>query len=116
MVTIDNLTDSADQNTQVVLADGSILALEFVFRPTTQRWTVNVSHPLLTVNGISLCVHPNILRSWRNLVPFGLGCSSSDGVDPFDVEDFADGRVTMYVLDQADVSGVEQVTFGGALQ
>lgn len=116
MIRVDNLTDQADQIVNVVLGDGTILTLELYFNPATERWTVDVSHETLTVAGVNICNFPNLLRAWRNVVAFGLACATTTGQDPTNVEDFVNGNATLFVLDAADVQGVEVNVFGGVLQ
>ncbi len=116
MTQIDNITDQANQTTQVVLEDGSILTLQFIYDGSTERWTVNVSHTLLTVNGMNVSCYPNMLRAWRNLIPFGLACTTLSGYDPTNVQDFINGQAQLYVLNEADVQDVEETVFGGVLQ
>jgi len=116
MTQIDNITDQANQLTQVVLPDGSVLQITLVFRASTERWTIDVLHPTLAVDGINLCASPNVLREWRNLINFGLSCTSITGVDPVNVEDFVNGNAALYVLSEADVQLVEEEIYGGLLQ
>jgi hypothetical protein len=116
MTIIDNITDQASQLTRVILEDGTLLSLTLTYHPTIQRWVIDVSHPDLTVSGINLTQNPNILREWRNLINFGLACIAQDGVDPFDVEDFANGRVQLLSLNQDDVTSIEEEVYGGVLQ
>ncbi len=116
MTAIDNLTDQSDQLTQVILPDGSVLQIELLFMAAIERWILNVSHPLLVTQGITLADFPNLLRSWRNLVPFGVACQTVSGQDPVNVEDFVNGNAALYALDAADVQAVEQTVFGGVLQ
>lgn len=116
MNAIDNITDQADQLTQVILDDGSILQLELHYNGATQRWTMDVSHTLLHVDGINIVDFPNILRPWRNVVPFGVACQTVSGQDPTNIEDFVNGNAVLYVLTQADVALLEQNVFGGVLQ
>lgn len=107
MQQINTLTNDADQLMIVPLADGSELQLEFIYRPAIQRWVVNVSHPLLELKGFNVCLGPNILRQWRNLVPFGLAITATDGLDPVDISDFVTGRVSVFILSAAEVQQVE---------
>lgn len=111
MLQVDNLSDDADQLTRVVLSDGSLVVIELFYRAATQRWTADVTRGTFTVNNINLCVHPNLLRDWRNVIPFGLACTSTDGGDPVLLEDFANGRVQLFVLEAADVGAVETNVF-----
>lgn len=112
MQQITNLSDEADQISKVVLADGSVVTFELLYRPAIERWMLNVSHPTITVNLMNLCAGANVLREWRNVIAFGLGCYTTDGADPFYIEDFSSGRVTLFVLNQDEVAFFEQSVYG----
>lgn len=121
MFQLTNLTISPRQAATAVLADGTSVFLTFIYRPAIQRWTVDVSYPTLgfTANGLGLATHPNLLRLWRNLLPFGLQITTIDGTDPFLASDLDDSagtaRVTVNMLDstagQTDVQNVETQVF-----
>lgn len=118
MITVNNLNNSARQKTQVALSDGSLVLLTLNYRPAVQRWFVDVAYKnAFGLNGVGVSIHPNMLRTFRSVVPFGLAVTAVDGVDPFDINDFANGRVIMYVLDntdtKTDVTDVETNIFGG---
>jgi hypothetical protein len=112
MQQITNLSDEADQLTKVVLADGSVVTFELTYISAIERWAFSVVHTTLTLNGSILCAGPNVLRDFRNIIPFGLGCYSTDGADPFYIEDFLSGRITLYVLDASEVAFFESAVFG----
>lgn len=108
MQQLNTLTDDADQIITVVLLDGSTVSLEFVYRPAIQRWTMNLTYgTTLVLNGYNLAVGPNILRPWKNLIPFGMAILSVSGLDPINLTDFLDGSVTVNVLSAAEVQQVE---------
>lgn len=123
MIRVDNLSQDASQISTVLLGDKSTVQIELVYRAATQRWSMNVSRGGFAAYGINLCVHPNILREWRNTIPFGLVVASTDGADPIAINDFVsqDGvtapRINLYLLDatgtNTDVQDVETALFGG---
>jgi hypothetical protein len=123
VIQLTNLTDDPIQQLQVALADGSLVTLTLTYRAATQRWTFDLIHtsmpPNGALNGRNLCVHPNILRQWRRIIPFGLSVTSSDNGDPVTLEDFVNGRITLFILDNSagntDVEQVEQNIFGAGL-
>ena len=115
MNSIQGLGNEAYQNLQLLLDDGSIATFEFKYRPMTRRWTLDVQHAVLPngkVYSLNVCAYANLLRPWRNIIPFGLACVTQTGVDPFNLDDFRSGRATLYLLTAADVSSVEQLAFG----
>lgn len=114
MILIDNLNDAADQQTSLQMADGTVGTLELFFRGSIQRWTFDFTHeqfPNGALQGQMLCVHPNILRNFKNLLSFGLSVVSADGGDPVDIEDFASGRISLYLLDASEVASVESTFY-----
>lgn len=111
---ITNLTNFADQITQLQLPDGTIATMELIYQGATERWITNVSYGSFTANSIGLCCYPNILRQWKEILPFGIACVTADQTDPFDINDFSTGRVSIYLLDQTDISTIENTVFGGS--
>lgn len=115
MVTIDNISDDSSQKISISLDDGTVVVLTLNYRPAIQRWTVDVvrtDSSEFEVNGLMICVHPNLLRQWRNLIPFGLACTTIDGVDPIDINDFVSGRATLYILGSDNVTAIESAIMG----
>lgn len=107
MQQLNTLTDDADQVLTMSLPDGSVLKMEFIYRAGVQRWVVNISHPLLALNGFNLALGPNVLRAWRNLISFGMLITAVDQVDPVQISDFLTGRVGVYILTADEVAQVE---------
>ena len=115
MNSIDNLSSAANQTTLVVLDDGTTVTLTLTYRAATQRWTLDVLRGTFQAFGINVSAHPNLLREWRNVVPFGLACSTTDGGDPVYLEDFSNGRATLLILTQDDVAAIEATYLGAGV-
>lgn len=109
---ISNLTNFANQITLLQLEDGSAVTLELIYQGTTERWIANVSYGTRAFNGIGICCFPNIMRQWRNVIPFGIACTTADQTDPVSINDFLTGRASVYLLSAADVLEIEALTFG----
>lgn len=104
---LDSLNDAADQLLNFPIGDGTSAKMQFKYRSGIQRWTVDITHPLLTLTGYNLSMGPNILRPWRNLIPFGMAISSINGLDPLNIEDFNNGICQVYMLTAEEVQQVE---------
>ena len=108
MFPVNNLTAAGVQTSAVLLADGTTVTLTFRYRPAIQRWTVDVSYQGFVANGVGLSTHPNLLRDWREVIPFGLQVATADGTDPFLASDLAytpggtPPRVIVTILDSTD--------------
>lgn len=112
MTVIDNLINYANQVATLILPDKSTAQLALLYNNSTQRWTWSLVYGSTTINGQNLCCHPNILRQWLNVLPFGISCVTADQTDPLYVTDFFTGRVTLYLLTAADVQTIERNVFG----
>lgn len=115
MRSVDNLTSNANQLINFVLEDNSVVVLNLIFQAATQRWIINVLRGTFVVNNINVCIHPNFFREWRNTQPFGLACFTTDGADPVNIDDFSNGRATLYVLNPVDVALFEATVFGAGI-
>lgn len=121
MIVLSNTTAQPNQTARAVLADGTTISFTFVYRAAVQRWAVDVSYQNFSVKGKGLSTHPNLLRLYRNVIPFGLTVATADGTDPFLANDLAyvpggiPPRVILTVLDQTagltDVTDVENSFF-----
>lgn len=111
-----NLTNFADQLATLQLPDGSSATMELIYQGATERWIMNISYGSFVANGIGLCCYPNILRQWKEIIPFGLAFVTADQTDPFDINDFSSGRVLVYLLNQDDIAQVESSVFGSTTQ
>lgn len=112
MQQLNNLTDAADQLMTIILDDSSVVQIEIIYRSGIQRWIANVTHPLLTLEGLNLCFFPNMLRAWRNVIPFGLMVTSTTGLDPMNLEDWVNNNNQLFVLNAAEVAQVETDILG----
>ncbi len=104
---IDVISQDANQLIRIPLDDGTTVELVLQYRPAIQRWSLNVTRGTFVLNGLNVTTFPNMLRTWRDLIPFGLACNSTDGGDPVYVDDFTSGRCALYILDQSDVEAIE---------
>ena len=78
---------------------------------TQQQWLFSVEYNDFEFNSAQLLVSPNILRGYKNILPFGILCASIDGQDPFYISDFVNNRIELYLLDSEDVGLVEETYF-----
>jgi len=103
--------DAIDQNPKqffTLIGEKSQRISFFIFyMPSQQSWYFNLSYGDVTINGAQLTVGPNILRGYRRNINFGLACLSTDGLDPFYLNDFVTGRIKLILLNETDVDLVE---------
>ena len=107
MKIITGLTTDPNQNMKVSLDDGTLFSLSLVFSSNQQGWFYSLIYGSFSVNNRRLVTSPNMLRSLRTQIPFGINCVSYDGREPIYLTDFTSGRITLCYLNQSDVALAE---------
>lgn len=112
MQRITNITDTPKQEISFILDDGSMIIIRLYFISSQIGWFFDLEYNGITSNCRRLTNSPNIIRDKINIFPFGIGCTVSDGQEPWFVDDFSKGRVNLYILDKDDVAYVEKEVYG----
>lgn len=60
-------------------------------------------------NGRRVVTHPNMLRQYQNIIPFGLACLTVNNREPTQIQDFASGASGLYLLSSAEVEEFEDL-------
>jgi hypothetical protein len=111
------LTDDPNQEYPITLPDGSTVTMDLQYWPQQNGWYYDLSwdgqSPPWQLNGMQLVANPNILRQWKNVIPFGLTVGTLNGQDPTSQEDFVNGNCTMILLNASDVAMIESTYFPG---
>lgn len=105
MLLIQRVTADPLQSQTLVLDDGTTFAIEMYYRQSQQGWFFNsIVYGDFEVQGIRITNNVNMLNQFRNLIPFGLACISTDNREPSLQEDFLSGASKLYVLTSAEVA------------
>lgn len=107
MLQINGLTNDAMQQFVLNGIPGVSVNVLLRFMPRIQIWNMDISSGNFTAEGIPVLCGPNILRRWKNIIPFGIACTDIYQIDPYTVNDFALGAASLYLLNSADVAAVE---------
>jgi hypothetical protein len=102
-----SLTQYPNQIHTIPLANNETALIRLYYNARMQCWYFDLEYKEITINCIKVTIHPNILRQFRNILPFGI-CFLSDGyIEPFEIEAFSHGRVSMGILSEEEVTQVE---------
>lgn len=107
MYQITNLGNEAKQQITILLDDNSRVVLIFEYKPNQLGWFFGVKWGDYDYKNIRLTTSYNILRAYRNYLPFGLRCDTLDDEEPMDLNDFTSGYAILYFLTKADVEAIE---------
>lgn len=113
MTTITGITSQPKQEMSVVLEDGSTVSMLIEYRPQQIGWFADIVRGEWVVRGLRLTASPNVLRQYRQVIPFGLAILTKGNRDLLNVTDFLDGTASVYLLNEDDVEEVEETTFTG---
>lgn len=116
MKLLDIISADARQEFAVSLDDNSRVTISLWYSSMQAGWFYSVSRGTFSVTNRRMVNSPNLLRAFRDVIPFGLSCVISDGQEPVFIDDFSTGRAKLYILDVADVSSIEDnIIVAGAL-
>jgi hypothetical protein len=114
---ISGITNNLNQTFSISTINGTTATINLYYESNQQGWffnlTWNGSNPAYEVNGNRITVFPNLLRQYQYILPFGLGCTTSDGYDPYNLSDFSDGYAQLFILTEAQVKALETTIFVG---
>jgi hypothetical protein len=111
MIQITNINSVAHQIIPVILDSGDLVNLILDYHSTQEAWTFGIEYLAFKSYGNRLCVHPNLLRRFKNIIPFGLTVGIIDKGEPWFIDDFEKGRAGIYFLSAAEVQTIETEIF-----
>lgn len=107
MLYINKITNAAQQQLILTGIPGLQITMTLRFMPRVQRWVMGVKWQDFEAEGIVLVGSLNLLRQFKNTLPFGIACLRADGLDPYQIDDFQNEVANLYLLDSTDVQTVE---------
>ena len=111
MIKITGLSKNAKQTFILPLETRETVTFKLYYMPTQSAWFFDFNYNDEDYTGQRLVLGMNILRMYKNALPFGLAVRAENHIEPFDVTDLTD-RVELYVLNQDEVNTVETEIFG----
>lgn len=107
MFKLTTLSNEPNQQISITLNDTDRVVLTFEYRPNQLGWFFSFEYNEQLYQNIRLTTAYNILRAYRNWLPFGLRCDTLDNEEPIDLNDFATGYATIYLIPQKELSVIE---------
>tara|TARA_Y100001963_G_scaffold17759_1_gene21925 strand:- start:21647 stop:21985 length:339 start_codon:yes stop_codon:yes gene_type:complete len=104
---VQQVTDDTRQKRTLRLDDGSEVILKLYYRPMQRGWFGSLEYNDFVLNNFRIYNSANILRQYRNIIPFGLACSSKEQKEPMFQEDFSSGNSQIYLLSSEEVDQYE---------
>jgi len=112
MKLITGITNDPSQRVRLVLADKNKASMTLWYSAGQLGWFIDLEYDdKFTLFGVRLTSSPNLLRTWRDILTFGLGVSTKGKGEPLRQSDLSDGTVDLYLLDGDDITRIEQQYF-----
>lgn len=100
-------TDPFQEFTVSVPETGKQVKISLRYLPTQRAWYMDFLYENIEENCIKLVISPNILRSYKKMIPFGLAITSINDMYPMDIDSFYSGQNSLYLLDSTYVNNLE---------
>lgn len=112
MYLITGISDDPKQNLNLILYNGKTLLLNLEFKSMQLGWFGSLVYGDVTINNFRIMTSPNMLRQFKNIIPFGLSCLVNGNQEPMLKQDFLSKRASLYILNENEVDTIEGVISG----
>lgn len=106
MIQITTLDDSYKQILSFLIDGYDAIAITLEFKPLQYSWFISLTWGVFSLNNEIVVVSPNMLRQFKDIIPFGIAISGPDAIDPFAKDSWLNGW-NFYILDETDMDYVE---------
>lgn len=107
---IQQITSDPVQRQTLILPDGTSLSMVIRFVPMQYGWFINsLIYQTFTLNGLRITNSPNMLQQFRNQIPFGLACFTTNNREPSQQQDFSSGTSKLFLLSAAEVASYNEM-------
>lgn len=111
MTTVTGISANPKQKFTLALDDGTQVSCSIEYRPQQQSWFADVQWETWVLNGLRLVPSPNLLRQWRNVIPFGFALLTGNQREISSQQAFASGAAELILLNAADVARFEELAY-----
>ena len=108
MTFINTITNAPSQTMTLKLDNGNLVIFSLWYSESQRGWYYSIEYGNINIYNRRLIASPNMLRTFRYILPFGLACTTSDEYEPVFIEDFSNGRAQFFLLNSADVVNIER--------
>ena len=113
MKQITEISDDIKQKFNITLENGGTFELKLEYIEQQAGWFYSITYGDLIINGSRLVTSVNILRAYKNRLPFGISIIADDGSEPIFLDDFSSERVKFYLLTESEVADFETEYYNG---
>jgi len=94
---------------------GKSIGMSLRYNPRTQEWYAGLTFGTWALASVKLVYSPNILTQYSNVIPFGFMVITTDGFDPFIINDWMSGRGYMALLTTSEAEAIQAGIVAGTI-
>ena len=109
MIQITQLTNDAKQQFNMAIAGYDTAGVYLEYKPLQYGWFMYLAWGNFSLNCERVSTSPNLLRPWKDVLPFGImimDVSGQHGIDPIFIDSWVKTH-QFWMLEQADLSTIE---------
>lgn len=108
MKKISGLTNDPKQQLAIVVDGYDALTLTLEYKSQQYAWYMSVVWGDFSIYGERVAVSYNLLRQFKDILPFGLAVSGIEAMDPLFKDSWLSAN-SLYLLDATDLATVEDL-------
>lgn len=104
MFQVQQVTTDPYQKQTLLLSGGGQVVIVMRFIPMQYSWVFeSLTYNNFLIENLRIVNSPNMLHQFRNQIPFGMACFSTDNREPSQQQDFSSRASILYILSEAEV-------------
>lgn len=111
MLYLNKITSAPSQIMTLTGINGIQIVMTLRYMPRIQQWILGVDDGTNSIQGISVLNSLNLLEQWSNVLSYGIQCTTTNNLDPYQITDFASQIANLYLLDVDDIAAIKQAWF-----
>lgn len=111
MKLIEGITQDYKQKLFLTIDNYGYAELTLKFNPNQVSWFFDLVWQDFSTYNQKLTLAPNVLRQYKDVLPFGLFCLNDNNVDPCTIDAFTNDTA-LFLLEEADVEDFETRVYG----
>lgn len=116
MFRIEGITSAPKQEKTIILPDDTEFTMVMRYIDSQSGWWIdNLTYVDFKLNGLKIVRSINLLDPFRNIIPFGLACTSNEDREPYFIQDFERGFCSLFLLINSDKRVIENFLKEGTL-
>jgi hypothetical protein len=109
MKEITGWTATREQSISTRDESGERIRFTLRYAAAARQWFLDITYKTFTLNNYRIVISYNLIRRYSPVLGFGILITSTDGDEPFMIDDSSRGRIGFYLLNTAEIEAADHV-------